>query len=275
VASEEGSVFMKRWVASLVLATVVLTAATRDNARAEQAVRGVVELFTSQGCSSCPPADALLGELAGEAGLVALTLPVDYWDYLGWKDTLASASYTARQRGYAEQRGDRQVYTPQMVIDGQRHAIGSDRKAVEAALAAEKEAGAMSVPLTISSDGTTVHVSVAAAPDGVEDVTTAGADATDGEAGKGPPKGVLWLMPVKRRERVKIGRGENTGRHVVYTNVVRGIMKVGKWYGREASFMLPQDIARPDGCDGYVLILQRGTGKAPGPILGAAKSPGL
>ncbi|MBB4019165.1 hypothetical protein GGR16_004212 [Chelatococcus caeni] len=267
---------MKRWAASLVLATMVLAAATGHRAQAEQAVRGVVELFTSQGCSSCPPADALLGELADKTGLVALTLPVDYWDYLGWKDTLASASYTARQRGYAEQRGDRQVYTPQMVIDGQRHAIGSDRKAVEAALAAEKEAGAMSVPLTISSDETTVHVSVAAAPEGDEDVGPADVAATDeGEAKKGPPKGVLWLMPVKRRERVKIGRGENTGRQVIYTNVVRGIMKVGKWYGREATFMLPQDIARPDGCDGYVLILQRGTGKAPGPILGAAKSPGL
>ncbi|APF38844.1 Uncharacterized protein Ga0061061_106159 [Chelatococcus sambhunathii] len=266
---------MKRWAASLVLATMVLAAVSWERARAEQAIHSVVELFTSQGCSSCPPADALLGELAGEPGVVALTLPVDYWDYLGWKDTLASASYTARQRGYAEQRGDRQVYTPQMVIDGLRHAIGSDRKAVEAALAAEKQAGAMSVPLTLSSDGATVHVSVAAAPQGINDVVQAGAAAADDEAEKGPPKGVLWLMPVKRRERVKIGRGENTGRQVIYTNVVRGIMKVGKWYGREATFMLPQDIARPDGCDGYVLILQRGTGKVPGPILGAAKSPGL
>ena len=266
---------MKRWVASLVLATVVLTAATRDNARAENAIRGVVELFTSQGCSSCPPADALLGELAGDAGLVALTLPVDYWDYLGWKDTLASAAYTARQRAYAEQRGDRQVYTPQMVIDGQRHAIGSDPKAVEAALAAAKEGGAMSVPLTIFSDETPVRVSVPAAPDLADDAGPVDAAASDEEAAKGPPKGVLWLMPVKRRERVKIGRGENTGRQAVYTNVVRGILKVGKWYGREATFMLPQDIARPDGCDGYVLILQRGTSEAPGTILGAAKSPGL
>ena len=85
----------------------------------------------------------------------------------------------------------------------------------------------------------------------------------------------LVLVALRPSVTVAIGRGENTGRQAVYTNVVRGILKVGKWYGREATFMLPQDIARPDGCDGYVLILQRGTSEAPGTILGAAKSPGL
>src|SRR5438105_9770472 len=80
--------------------------------------RAVVELFTSQGCSSCPPADRLLGELARDPAIVALSLPIDYWDYLGWKDTLAKPDHTARQRGYARVRGDREVYTPQAVING-------------------------------------------------------------------------------------------------------------------------------------------------------------
>src|SRR5438874_1034367 len=85
--------------------------------------RAVVELFTSQGCSSCPPADRLLGELAHDPAIVALSLPIDYWDYLGWKDTLANPRHAARQRGYARVRGDREVYTPQAVINGVAHAV--------------------------------------------------------------------------------------------------------------------------------------------------------
>src|SRR5580704_15207858 len=96
--------------------------------------RALLELFTSQGCSSCPAADKLLGELAGDPSLIALSLPIDYWDYLGWKDTLASPGDSARQRAYAHVRGDRQVYTPQMVINGATHALGSDRAAVERAI---------------------------------------------------------------------------------------------------------------------------------------------
>src|SRR5579871_2732445 len=92
----------------------------------------VVELFTSQGCSSCPPADRVLGELAREGRVIALSLPVDYWDYLGWKDTLAQHTNSMRQRGYASDRGGR-VYTPQVVVNGAMQVIGSDRPAIEAA----------------------------------------------------------------------------------------------------------------------------------------------
>ena len=97
--------------------------------------RAVVELFTSQGCSSCPPADKLIGELAHDPSLVALSLPVDYWDYLGWKDTLALHGNSNRQRDYAVTRGDREVYTPQAVINGVVHALGSDKSAIEQAIA--------------------------------------------------------------------------------------------------------------------------------------------
>ena len=93
--------------------------------------RAVIELFTSQGCSSCPPADKLLGELARDPSLIAMSLPVDYWDYLGWKDTLALHGHTTRQRAYAEARGDREVYTPQVVVNGvvarARQRQGGDR----------------------------------------------------------------------------------------------------------------------------------------------------
>ena len=89
--------------------------------------KAVIELFTSQGCSSCPPADALLGEYAKRDDVLALSFPVDYWDYLGWKDTLASHENTERQRAYAAARGDRQVYTPQVVVNGVEHMVGSTR----------------------------------------------------------------------------------------------------------------------------------------------------
>src|ERR1700738_4279274 len=92
--------------------------------------RAVVELFTSQGCSSCPPADKLLGELALDPSLIAVSLPIDYWDYLGWKDPLADPRNSARQRAYSHTRGDREVYTPQVVVNGSTYALGSDKDAI-------------------------------------------------------------------------------------------------------------------------------------------------
>src|SRR6476659_8006085 len=89
--------------------------------------RAVVELFTSQGCSSCPPADKVLGELAKDPSVIALSMPIDYWDYLGWKYTLADSRFSARQKAYSHMRGDRDVYTPQAIVNGAAHVIGSDR----------------------------------------------------------------------------------------------------------------------------------------------------
>ena len=110
--------------------------------------RALIELFTSQGCSSCPPADKLLGELAADPSLVVVSLPIDYWVYLGWKDTLASPGHAARQRAYARMRGDREVYTPQIVVNGTTHVVGSDRSAVEHAIAqTDHNAAVMSMPV--------------------------------------------------------------------------------------------------------------------------------
>src|ERR1700761_2166335 len=112
--------------------------------------RAVVELFTSQGCSSCPPADKIIGELAKDPSIIALSMPIDYWDYLGWKDTLADARFTARQKAYSKARGDREVYTPQVVVNGSVHVVGSDRAGIESAISAtKKHDGVMSVPVTM------------------------------------------------------------------------------------------------------------------------------
>ena len=214
--------------------------------------RSVIELFTSQGCSSCPPADRLLGELARDPGTIALSFPVDYWDYIGWKDTFASPAYTARQKAYASARGDGQVYTPQAVVDGVAIAIGSDRSEIAAAQsAAQGRKGALSVPVKINASGNVLKIDVGAA---------------QGAAGHSAG---LWLLRVAHERSVAIGRGENSGHSVTYTNVVRGMTKIGDWTGEARSF----EASLPGGgdSDGYVVLLQAGSG----PILGAAKSGGI
>ena len=125
--------------------------------------RAVVELFTSQGCSSCPPADKIIGELAKDPSVIALSMPIDYWDYLGWKDTLADTRFSARQKAYSQVRGDRDVYTPQVIVNGSAHVIGSDRASIEGAITDTSKAdGVMSVPVTMTLSGKQINVSVAA-----------------------------------------------------------------------------------------------------------------
>src|SRR6202007_878750 len=113
--------------------------------------RAVVELFTSQGCSSCPSADRVLGELAKDPSIIAMSMPIDYWDYLGWRDTVADARFSARQKAYSRMRGDREVYTPQAVINGSTHVIGSDRAGIEEAIDTTLKGNeVMSVPVTMT-----------------------------------------------------------------------------------------------------------------------------
>ena len=123
--------------------------------------KAVLELFTSQGCNSCPPADAILGEYAKNGDILALSFPVDYWDYLGWKDTLASHENTVRQKAYAEARGDRQVYTPQVIVNGATHVVGSNRQQIEAALNTSKP---LPVPITMTAGTDSTTVTVGAQP---------------------------------------------------------------------------------------------------------------
>jgi hypothetical protein len=216
--------------------------------------RALVELFTSQGCSSCPPADKLLGELAADPSLVAISVPVDYWDYLGWKDTLASAGHSARQRAYARVRGDRQVYTPQIVVNGLTHVLGSDRTAVDRAIAVtDRNAAVMSVPVLMSASANSLNVKVA--------------------PGKEHVGGEVWLCPLARAVPVDIGRGENHGRSVIYHNVVRRWLKLGDFAGTEAVWNVPMADILGDDVDAAVVLVQQGSHDKPGLVLGAAFAP--
>src|SRR6266571_3400772 len=145
----------------LAYAAIVVCSAAAPYSFAQAEPRAVIELFTSQGCSSCPAADQLLGELAGDPSLVSVSVPVDYWDYLGWKDTLADPRNTARQKAYAHARGDGEVYTPQVVVNGSLHVLGSDKAAIEHAIAQSRQnAAILSLPVTITVAGERVVVTV-------------------------------------------------------------------------------------------------------------------
>ena len=215
-------------------------------------VRGVVELFTSQGCSSCPPADQLLGELASEPGIVALSLPIDYWDYLGWKDTLAKPRHSARQRGYAQLRGDREVYTPQVVVNGTVHVMGSDRSAIEMAIANTSHSGpTLSVPVKLALRADALAVSV-------------------GSASASSPPGEVWLCALSKSVPVTIGRGENHGRTIAYHNVIRRWLKLGDWSGAARTFNVPATEFAADGVDAVAVLIQGGALESPEIMLGAA-----
>jgi len=217
--------------------------------------RAVLELFTSQGCSSCPPADKLLGELVNDPSLVVLSVPIDYWDYLGWKDTLASPSHSARQRAYARARGDRQVYTPQIVVNGATHVLGSDRAAIEHAIATtDRSATIMSVPVLLSANDGYLSVKF-------------------GPSDKERPGGEVWLCPLERAVQVAIGRGENSGRTVTYHNVVRRWLKLGDFVNASPHWEVPISEIVADGSDGVAVMVQEGTRDKPGIILGAALLP--
>jgi hypothetical protein len=207
--------------------------------------RAVIELFTSQGCSSCPPADQLLGELTNDASLVAVSVPVDYWDYLGWKDTLADPHNTARQKAYAHARGDGQVYTPQVVVNGTLHALGSDKAAIEVAIAASRKKGAMSVLPTL-----TLNITVP--------------DLVDGQAG-----GEVWLVGVMKAATIAIARGENKGRTITYHNVARRWIKLGDWTGKANSWSIPVQTLKAANVDEAAVLVQSGTTEKPKTILGA------
>src|SRR5579871_1727737 len=143
------------------LACAVVVAVTAVSTYAAAEPRAVIELFTSQGCSSCPPADKLLAQFTSDPSLVPISLPIDYWDYLGWKDTLADPRNSARQRAYSRVRGDREVYTPQVVVNGSMHVLGSDRDAIEAAIALSRKSGvALSLPVKLAVSDGEIRVSV-------------------------------------------------------------------------------------------------------------------
>jgi hypothetical protein len=209
--------------------------------------RTVLELFTSQGCSSCPPADRLFEQLARDPQFIVMSLPVDYWDRLGWKDTFAKHAFTERQRAYAFMRGDGQVYTPQAVVNGSEHANGASIMAIGASA---ETTTAPRLPVKAKQEGDEIEVSI-------------------DTARPGSPNATVVLLPYLASRAVMVGRGENSGTKITYTNVVRDIIPLGAWSGAPVSFKakLPGD----DHYDGAVVLVQEGTPAQPGAILGAER----
>lgn len=209
--------------------------------------RAVVELFTSQGCASCPPADALLTSLAAEGDVIALAYHVDYWDYAGWQDTFGDASFSDRQRAYARSWGSSRIYTPQMVINGQRGVVGSKRNEVYRAL----QGASMPLGVDIAREGEAVRISIAPR-DGLGDA-------------------VVWLVSYRDRAEVAIEKGENAGKSMTYTQVVTGRQALGMWEAEKgADLKLPLSEVLPQPGSGVAIVVQQERQGMPGPILGAA-----
>ncbi len=206
----------------------------------------LVELFTSQGCNSCPPADALLGELAKRPDVVALSLHVDYWDYIGWKDPYGSPMNTARQKRYAEALNLHYVFTPQIVVDGRASVRGLNRDEV---LAEIEKAASRSKAINIR-------------------LLTAGGDKVVIPAGHAPDVGAaVWLAVYDRQHETDVKRGENAGHTIRNANVVRSFERLGTWTGERLEIPLDLNPPRARGRDGFAVIVQQGRY---GPILAAA-----
>jgi len=229
------------FAAAVALALVLMgrTAAAADSPLT------VVELFTSQGCSSCPPADALLGELADRDDVLALSMHVDYWDYIGWKDPFASPENTGRQREYARQFGLRYVYTPQMVVHGSVQITGSDRTEVMRHIAQRHPKAQAEIGMRRDGDNAIL--------------VTIGEGQATGAA--------VWLVMVDRRHVTQVLRGENRGTEMSNYNVVRKLQRIGTWNGEAFSIpvSMPADADTGDLC---AVFVQAGD---TGPILGAAQ----
>lgn len=243
--------------AAVLVSVAVLAAAAPAPSAAPSAPVTVVELFTSQGCARCPPADALLGRLIEEPGLIALSMPVDYWNYLGWTDTRATPENSARQKAYAAVRGDRDVFTPQMVINGVAAMVGSDEAAVRREIERQRAAGiAPSVPIGLGRDGDVLQIRVGA-----------------GTPDRGPSMATVWVGSVEARVAATVAKGENAGRDILHRNVVRGLRPVGMWKGEALEIDLPSSEIDRDGRRCVVVLLQAERDEKPGPILGAAFLP--
>lgn len=222
-----------------------LVGATATSALAGDQAPVVVELFTSQGCSSCPPADEYLGELSRRSDVLALSYHVDYWNYIGWTDPFGSKAASQRQRDYAKHLNLRYVYTPQMVINGAAEGIGSERETIEALIkTAERDAPARQpISVTRNTDGRlAVHV----------------------DAGAASEPATVMLIGFDREHVTSVLRGENEGRTLREYQVVRSCEPLGTWRGEALDFALAPDQAGGDG--GVAVLLQTSTGR----IIGAA-----
>jgi hypothetical protein len=222
----------------IAVAALALLGASSGPPAPKLATPVAVELFTSQGCSSCPPADALFERLVREPNIIPITRPVTYWDRLGWKDTLAREANTDLQRAYAASGGEGAgVYTPQAVVQGGAGVVGSSEAKLRTLIAAEKQV---------------------AGPD-IRAVATADGGRTISISGRGNAGVSITLLALKSGATVRIGRGENGGRSVRYTNVVLSEEVVGRWSGSNATVAISGIAMKVAGADRYVVLLRSGS----------------
>ena len=230
---------MRRSLRECLAAAAMLCCVAATNAQPRPVV---IELFTSQGCSSCPPADAYVGKLSARSDVLALSFHVDYWDDLGWRDRFALAQSVERQNTYARNLRSSSVYTPQLVVDGRVDYLGSDRKAIARALSENREG----VPVGVSVRDAEILVEIGAQPNG--------------------PASDVMLVAYLRHAVSAVGRGENAGRTLEEFNIVRDIRALGPWKGQVQSFHVARSSLPPDATDVAVLVQPSGQG----PIIGAA-----
>jgi len=240
---------MSRWLRSILSAGAVFWPLVAMAGDAPSQI--VLELFTSQGCSSCPAADRLLGDYALRDDTIALSFHVDYWDYIGWKDTFATKSSTGRQRGYGQALSQRHLYTPEIVVAGSAHAVGSNRADIDKLISQARAANRPRVKVELAvSDGAVIAA--------LSSKKTAPAE--------------VWLFEIDRRHDVEVSRGENSGKVLSYHNVVREIRRLGSWSGAQRTFSSDLKAAREAGRDGIVVVVQgAGPGSGHGAVLGAAQ----
>lgn len=215
--------------------------------------RVVVELFTSQGCSSCPKADQAFSRLAADPSVVALSFHIDYWNYLGWKDTLSSSDNTRRQYDYATAFGRSNVYTPQAILNGRTQLKGGDLAGAGGSLrtlaGGEKD---LDVPVKVTRDGGYLEIDIA--------------------RGSGTANVVIAYFA--RERQVRIEKGENAGKTFTYHNVVQSVETIGVWEGKPLRLTLPLDVMTREGHEGAAILVQTDLGKGKlGPIRGAALVP--
>lgn len=244
-------------LALTALAILLIAAAGIARATEIRHPSAVVELFTSQGCSSCPPADKVFRELASRPEILGLAFHVDYWNGLGWRDTFSSAEHTRRQWAYAGALGERQVYTPQAIVNGRSHHVGARKQRIEERIEAyEKSGEGMTVPISVTEENGVLTVEIPENP--------------------GAAQATLYALYFQPEASVEVKRGENRGRTLEYTNIVHKVEMIGMAGadGMRAEFLVSD--LRGKGQEGCAFILQgKREGGHPGPILGAVSITGL
>lgn len=211
----------------------------------------VVELYTSQGCSSCPGADALMGELVGRQDMLPLSFHVTYWDYLGWKDEFAIEQSERRQKAYNTRFEIDKLFTPQAVVDGLATAIGTHRNAIgKIFYKAQEHHDDIPIRVTVDKEKNEVTIKVNGVDDGVE-------------VGHLPAYLDVWLALFDKGFRTQIHGGENVGKEVPTYNVVRKFFHLGKWNQRSSFYRIPLDSFTEDG---LAVLVQEEEG---GRIMGA------